>query len=137
MTDQPAAPALTGLTDADGNPVDATADFPLWAREPAKIVGWIVTAVFVIGGAIVELLNEVVDVLPKGWQEPVRTAVISIAAVVVIAGRVQTWMTRNGFGSSGNGKDGVWSPAATAVTQAAVAQQVAAAKNVDPATHAQ
>jgi hypothetical protein len=128
MTDTP-APALTGLTDTP-------TDFPLWAREPAKIVGWIVTAVFVIGGAVVELLNEVVDVLPHGWQAPVRTAVLSIAAVVVIAGRVQTWMTRNGIGSAGNGKDGVWSPAAVVTTQAAVAQQVAAAKGASPETSA-
>lgn len=108
--------------------------FPLWAREPAKVVGWIVTIVFVAGGGLVELLNETVDVLPHGWQTPVRTVTVTIAGVVVVAGRVQTWLTRNGLGKPGNNKDGVWSPAAVAVAAEVTKAQAATPEAIHAAT---
>lgn len=112
------------------------ASLPLWAREPAKIVGWIVTAVVVGAAVIVELSNDVVELLPTSWRTAVRAATVTVATVGLIASRVQTWLTRNGVGAPGNGKDGVWSPAAVAAELEATACTVAAAKAADPATHA-
>lgn len=112
------------------------APLPLWAREPAKIVGWIVTAVVVVAAGLVELSNDVVDLLPEKWKTPVRAATATVVTVGLIAGRLQTWMTRNGIGASGNGKDGVYSPATYIAGLTETAQTVAAAKAVDPETHA-
>ena len=111
-------------------------ELPLWAREPAKIVGWIVTAVIVVAGALTELANDVVDLLPSSWRVPVRSAVAAVVAVGLIAARVQSWMTRNGIGPAGNGKDGVWSPASVAAELESTARTVAAAKGAAPELHA-
>lgn len=109
---------------------------PLWAREPAKIVGWLVTAVVVIAAALVELSNDVVDLLPEKWKTPVRAATATVVTVGLIAGRLQTWMTRNGIGPQGNGKDGVYSPATYIAGLTETAQTVAAAKAATPDNHA-
>ena len=84
---------------------------PLWAREPARIVGWIVTISFLVLSGLLELANDVIDFLPESWKPYVRTAAATVAAIVLVASRIQTWMTRNGVGPAGNGKDGVWSQA--------------------------
>lgn len=116
--------------------VETPTDAPLWAREPAKLVGWIVTTVIVVAGAIVELGNDVVELLPASIRDEVRIGVGVAVTVGLIAGRVQTWMTRNGLGPTGNGKDGVWSPATVAAELEATATEVAAAKAVAPELHA-
>jgi hypothetical protein len=117
--------------------VIAVEDFPLWAREPAKIVGWLVTGVLLLCSLVTFLLSpDVLEVLPEKWKPYVRTATIAVAAVSLIAQRVQTWLTRNGLGKPGNGKDGVYSPAGAEVLATATAIQVAQAKNVDPGTSA-
>lgn len=124
------------MTITPGTPV-TVADFPAWAREPAKIVGWIVTAVAIFGAGVVELLNEFDVVIPEKWRTAARTVSATVAGVVLVAARFQTWMTRNGWGKPGNGKDGVWSPAGAQVLAQDTAIEVAAAKAVDPETHAQ
>lgn len=110
---------------------------PLWTREPAKIVGWIVSAVLAAAAGITVLVAQFSDLIPDKYRATVQTVVGICATVTVVGNRVQTWLTRNGIGKPGNGKDGVISPATHAAELAATAQTVAAAKNVDPATHAQ
>jgi hypothetical protein len=123
---------------ADPSVPEVTLDeFPVWMREPAKIVGWIVTALAgVLSLAAYLLSDDVLSVLPEGWTPTLRTAAAVVAVSAFVLGRIQTWLTRNGLGERGNGFDGVWSPAATAASQAEVAAVVAAAKAVDPETHA-
>lgn len=112
-------------------------DGSVWAREPAKVVGWIVTAIALLASAVTFVLSpDVLDVLPEKWKPYVRSASIAVAGAALIAGRIQTWLTRNGIGPVGNGKDGVWSPAGVAKAQEQVAIQVAAAKGADPGMHA-
>lgn len=106
---------------------------PLWAREPAKIVGWIVTVGFVLAGGLLEILNEVADLLPEGWKVPVRSVAAALAGVVLVASRLQTWMTRNGVGPAGNGKDGVWSQASVAINAQIVAAQAATPEAIEAA----
>lgn len=115
-----------------------TSDYPLWAREPAKLVGWIITAVLLLCSLVSFVLSpDVLEVLPEKWKPYVRSASIAVAAVALIANRFQTWLTRNGLGKAGNGKDGVVSPATNAAELIATAQKVAAAKAADPENHAQ
>lgn len=114
----------------------APTKYPIWAREPARIVGWIVTVALVVASAAAELLNEVVDLLPDSWRATVRTVALTVATVGLIAARIQTWLTRNGLGPTGNGKDGVWSPATVTTTLEETARAVAAAKAAAPEDHA-
>lgn len=126
-------PAIPAAVDPEVPEVDLSS-WPVWMREPAKFIGWLVTALGLVCSAVIFVLSPgVLDVLPS-WAKP--AAAVAAAASLVL-GRLQTWLTRNGFGKQGNGIDGVWSPAATAASQEEVAITVAAAKAVDPAVHAQ
>jgi hypothetical protein len=130
-------PTLLPATPAALDPEFPTvtlAEYPTWMREPAKIVGWIVTTLGLVCSAVIFVHSpDVLDVLPK-WA---RAASIVAASASLVLGRLQTWLTRNGLGGAGNGKDGVWSPAAVSSSQREVAVTVAAAKAVAPEVHAQ
>lgn len=136
----PIDPALLPEVPAAADPEVPTVDlsgYPAWLREPAKLIGWLVTAVLLLASGVTFVLSpDVLDVLPESWKPYVRTASIAVAAAALIAGRVQTWLTRNGLGKAGNGIDGVWSPAAVDASQKEVAARVAAAKGAAPETHA-
>lgn len=106
---------------------------PAWAREPAKIVGWIVATVILVGAGLLEVANEVIDFLPENWKTPVRSACATVALVVLIATRVQALLTRNGLGAPGNGKDGVWSPYAVSVLAKVTAAQAATPEAIEAA----
>lgn len=110
---------------------------PAWATEPAKLVGWIVAAALTIAAGVTELVAQFSDLIPAKYQATVKVVVGAAAVVTVIATRIQALLTRNGLGPAGNGKDGVVSPATHAAELESTAIAVAAAKNVDPATHAQ
>lgn len=107
-----------------------------WATEPAKIVGYIVAFVIAVTGLVAMLAVQYADVVPAKYAQTVKTVVAICSALGVVATQIQTWLTRNGFGPTGNGKDGVVSPATHAAELEATAVAVAAAKAVDPAVHA-
>lgn len=83
---------------------------PVWAKEPAKAVGWALTAVIVAAGIVVEVLNSVVDVFPAEWQGRITAATAAVVFVGTITTRIQAVVTRNGFGRPGRFFDGVYSP---------------------------
>lgn len=129
------------MTPVDPNAPDVEVvipdDAPAWAREPAKLVGWIIAAVILLAGLVVSIGGAVTDLLPERARAYVVYAVGIATAVGIGATRIQAILTRNGIGKAGNGKDGVISPAYNAAELKATAAAVAQAKAVDPATGAQ
>ena len=109
-------------------------EYPLWAREPAKVIGWIVTGALLVASLVTFALSpDVLAVLPDSWAPVVRAVTGTAAAVALVGGRVQAWLTRNGVGAVGNGKDGVWSPAAVQVHEQVTAAMAATPEAIEAA----